>query len=132
MTHEEIRKALDRPTKAGRKALAKLSLEMEMENPEGYKEILDKSDWEGEALLAYRAYRRALVFSRIAMVLACFIVIGSFITGDFGLRLMTGGMERYALAIGVSIGMSLFAGGTLLLNAKKERLIAYGILEDLP
>ena len=131
MTHEEIRKALDGPTKASRKALAKLSMEMETEDPQRYKEILAKKDWEGEALTAYTAYRRAFVFSRIAMILACFVVLGSYFAGDFGLQLMTGRLERYTLAIGVSIGMGLFAGGTLLLNAKKDRMIAYGILADL-
>ncbi len=131
MTHEEIRKALDEPSKASRKALAKLSLEMETEEPQRYKEILSKKAWGGEALLAYRAYRKAFVLSRIAMVLACIVVVGSYFASDFGLQLMTGWLQRYALATGVSIGMGLFAGGTLLLNAKKERLVAYGILEGL-
>ncbi len=131
MTHEQIRKALDDSSKTSRKALAKLSLEMESEDPQRYKEILDKKGWEGEALLAYRAYRRAFVFSRVAMILACLVVVGSFLVGDFGLQLMTGWLERYTLAIGVSIGMCLFAGGTLILNVKKERLIAYGILAGM-
>ena len=131
MTDEEIRKALDDPSKASRKALAKLSLEMETGELQRYKEILGKKDWEGEALCAYRAYRRTYVLSRIAMIFACIIVAGSYFAGDFGLQLLSGGLERYALALGVSVGMGLFAGGTLLLNAKKDRLIAYGILSGL-
>jgi len=131
MSHEEIRKALVEPSKASRKALAKLSLEMETVEPERYKEILGKRDWDGEALSAYRAYRRTFVLSRVAMILACLVVVGSYFAGDFGLQLLTGRLERYTLALGVSIGMGLFAGGTLLLNAKKDRLIAYGILTGL-
>ncbi len=131
MTHEEIRKALDEPCKASRKALAKVALELETDDPERYKEILQKKDWEGEALLAYKSYRRAFAFSRVAMVIACLVVIGSYLISNFGMGLISGGLQRYALAIGVSLGMGLFAGGTLLLNFKKERLVAYAILENI-
>ena len=131
MTHEEIRKALDEPGKASRKLLAKAALELETDDPEKYKEILERKNWNGEALLAHGSYRRALIFSRIAMVIACLVVIGSYLVSDFGMGLITGGLQRYTLAIGVSIGMALFAGGTLLMNTKKERLIAYAILEDI-
>ena len=131
MTKEEIRKALEEPTKASRKALAKMALEMETDNPERYKEILSKENWEGQALEAYKAYKRALLLSRIAMILAVAAVICGYMVGDFGLRLLTGWLNRYALAGGILIGMSLFAGGTLLLNNRKERLIAYSVLEDI-
>ena len=131
MTREEIRKALDEPSKASRKALAKVALELETDDPERYKAILAKKDWEGEALLAYRRYRWAFIFSRLAMVIACVVVIGSYLVSDFGMGLISGGLQRYALAIGVSIGMGIFAGGTLWLNAKKDRLIVLAILEDI-
>lgn len=131
MTDEEIRKALDDTSKISRKALAKVALEMETEEPKRYKEILAKTDWEGEARLAYTAYRRAFVFSRMAMILACIVVAGSYLAGDFGMRLITDWLGRYTLAAGLVLGMGLFAGGTLLLNVKKERLIAYGILAGL-
>lgn len=131
MTHQEIRKALEEPSKASRKALAKAALEIETDEPQRYKRILTKNDWEGEALVAYNAYRRVFILSRIAMLLACFLIAGSYLAGDFGLQLLTGWLNRYALAGGVILGMCLFAGATLLLNAKKERLIAYGILEGL-
>ena len=131
MTYEEIRKALDDPSKTSRKALAKVALEMETEEPKRYKEILSKTDWEGEACIAYIAYRRAFVFSRIAMILACIVVAGSYLAGDFGMRLITDWLGRYTLAVGLILGMGLFAGGTLLLNVKKERLVAYGILAGL-
>lgn len=131
MTNEEIRKALDEPTKASRKALAKVSLVMEADEPERYKEIFAKRDWNGEALCAYKAYRSALIFSRIAMILAVVIVIGSYLSGDFGMRLVAGWIKRYIMAIGIVIGMGLFAGGTLLLNNRKERLVAYAILEGM-
>ncbi len=131
MTHEEIRRALEEPTKTSRKALAKMALEMETGEPERYKQILAKQDWEGEAKTAYSAYKRTLVLSRIAMVLAAMVVVGGYLVGDFGLRLLTGWLNRYALAAGIFVGMSLFAGGTLLLNTKKDRLIAYGILAEL-
>ncbi len=131
MTHEEIRMALEEPTKESRKNLAKVVLEMETEEPERYKQILTKVDWEGEAKTAYVAYRRAWVMSRIAMIVATLVVAGSYLVGDFGMQLLTGWLNRYALAAGVFLGMSLFAGGTLLLNSRKERLIAYGILEGM-
>ena len=131
MTHEEIRRALDDSSKVSRKALAKMSLELETEETERYKEILSKKDWEGEARSAYIAYRRAFVFSRISMILACIVVVGSYLVSDFGMRLDPDRLGRYTLAAGVVLGMCLFAGGTLLLNVKKDRLIAYGILAGL-
>lgn len=131
MTNEEIRKALEEPSKTSRKALAKIALDMETHEPKRYKEILSKKEWEGEALCSYKAYRRALVLNRITMVLAVIAVIGGYLAGDFGLQLLTGWLNRYTLAGGIVVGMSLFAGGTLLLNDRKERLVAYGILEDM-
>ena len=131
MTKEEVRQALETPSKKSRKALARLALEMETEEKERYTKILIKKDWEGEALSAYRAYRRAYVLSRIALVLAAVVIGASYMVGDFGMRLLTSWMNRYALAGGVLVGMCLFGGGTLLLNDRKERLIAYGILAGL-
>lgn len=131
MTNDELEKALENPDKASRKALAKLAADMEADEPERYAEILAKTDWEGEALRAYRGYKTALILSRVAMILAVIAVFGGFLAGDFGLQLLTGWLNRYALAGGVLVGMGIFAGGVLLLNSKKERLIAYGILEGM-
>ncbi|MBR6825627.1 MAG: hypothetical protein IKM59_03665 [Oscillospiraceae bacterium] len=131
MTKEEIRKALDTPDKASRKAFAKQALEIEADDPERYKTILAKTDWEGEAMQTYRSYRRAAVFQRIAMVLAVLVVIGSYLVGDFGMRFLTGWAGRYALAVGIVVAMGIFAGGALLVNSQKERLVAFGILEGL-
>lgn len=131
MTNDEIRNALKEPTKDSRKVIAKIALEMETDEPARYEKILAKKNWEGEALKAYKAYARALVLSRMAMLLAAVAVLGGFVVGDFGLQLLTGWLNRYALAGGIVVGMSLFAGGLLLLNSRKERLIAYGILEGI-
>ena len=129
MTQEEIRCALIQNDKASHKALAKLSAELEADEPEAYRDILQRKDWHGEARTAYKAYRRARVCSVIALVLAALVVIASYITGDFGMRLFTGWLNRYALAIGITIAMALFAGSALYLNRRKEILIAYAQLE---
>ena len=126
MTGEEIRHALAQNDK---KALAKLSAELEADDPETYRSILQRRDWQGEARTAYKAYRRARVYSVIALILAALVVIASYITGDFGMRLFTGWLNRYALAIGITIAMALFAGSALYLNRRKEILIAYAQLE---
>ena len=131
MTNEELRSALETPTKASKKALGKIASEMETYEPERYREILSKKDWEGEALKTYRGYRKALMLSRVLFVLAALIVIGSYLVGDFGMGLLSGWMNRYALAGGVIVAMGLFAMGALQLNTRKERLIAYGILEGI-
>lgn len=131
MTKDEIRNALTDSSKASRKALAKMVLEMETEEPERYKQILARTHWEGEAKTAHDAYRRASTLSRMAMILAVIVVVSSYLVGDFGMQLLTGWMNRYALAAGILLAMSLFAGGTLLLNYRRERLIAYGVLKDM-
>ncbi len=126
MTNEEIRHALAQNDK---KALAKLSAELEADDPETYRGILQRKDWQGEARTAYKAYRRARAYSVIALILAALVVIASYITGDFGMRLFTGWLNRYALAIGITIAMALFAGSALLLNHRKDVLIAYALIE---
>lgn len=131
MTKEEIRHALTAPSKISRKALAKMALEMETEEPERYKKILSETHWQGEAKVAYCAYRTAKTLSYIAMILAVIVVVVGYLVGDFGMQLLTGWLNRYALAAGILVAMSLFAGGALLLNSRKERLIAYGVLEDM-
>ena len=131
MTREEIRHALTDPSKVSRKALAKMAWEMETEEPERYKKILSETRWEGEAKVAYCAYRTAKTLSYIAMILAVIVVVAGYLVGDFGMQLLTGWLNRYALAAGILVAMGLFAGGTLLLNSRKERLIAYGVLEDM-
>lgn len=131
MTNEEIRNALAKPTKASRKALARIALEMETNEPDRYGEILAKTDWQGEAADAYASYRRTKGYTRIAMTFAVLVVIGSYLVGDFGMQLLTGWLNRYALATGVLVAVGLLTGGGLLLNSRKERLIAYGILEGL-
>ncbi len=129
MTGEEIRHALDKNDKASRKALARLSAELEADDPATYRDILQRRDWQGEARTAYKSYRRARACSVIALILAALVVIASYITGDFGMRLYTGWLNRYALAIGITIAMALFAGSALLLNHRKDRLIAHALLE---
>ncbi len=129
MTKEEMRHALDKNDKASRKALARLSAELEADDPETYRSILQCKDWQGEARTAYKAYRRARVWSALALILAALVVIASYITGDFGMRLFTGWLNRYALAIGITVAMALFAGSALLLNHRKDRLIAHALLE---
>lgn len=131
MTKEEIHNALNDPSKVSRKALAKMAWEMETEEPERYKKILSETCWEGEARNAYNSYRTAKTLSYIAMILAVIVVVVSYLVGDFGMQLLTGWLNRYALAAGILVAMSLFAGGTLLLNSRKERLIAYGVLKDM-
>lgn len=131
MTNDEIRIALESSDRASRKALAKLALELETDQPERYRAILSKTDWGGEAEPSYRRYRRACVLSRAAMIIACLVVIAAYLVGDFGMRLFTGWIGRSALSIGILLAMGFFAGGTLLLNSCKERLIAHGILEGL-
>lgn len=126
MTNEEIRHALAQNDK---KALAKLSAELEADDPETYRSILQRRDWQGKARTAYKAYRRARAYSVISLILAALVVIASYITGDFGMRLFTGWLNRYALAIGITIAMALFAGSVLYLNRCKEILIAYAQLE---
>lgn len=130
MNYEEIQAALTDSSKESRRVIATLAAEIETQEPERYRAILSKTDWQGEALLAYNAYKRARVLSRILMILAVVVAIGSYLVGDFGLRLFTGWMGRYALAGGVLIALSLFAGGALLFQNRKERLIVYGIPED--
>ncbi|MBP3412188.1 MAG: hypothetical protein J6K89_02920 [Oscillospiraceae bacterium] len=131
MTNDEIRTALESSDKASRKALARLALEIEADQPERYKAILNKTDWTDEGERIYRRYRRACVLSRVAMIIACLVVIAAYLVGDFGMRLFTGWVGRSALSIGILLAMGFFAGGALLLNSCKERLIAYGILEGL-
>ena len=130
MNYEEIQAALADSSKESRRVIATLAAEIETQEPERYRAILSKTDWQGEALFAYNAYKRARVLSRILMILAVVVAIGSYLVGDFGLRLFTGWMGRYALAGGVLIALSLFAGGALLFQNRKERLIVYGIPED--
>lgn len=129
MNKEEIRLALEQKDKASRKALAKLSAELEADDPETYHDILQRKDWQGVARTAYKAYRRARVCSVIALILAALVVIASYITGDFGMRLFTGWLNRYALAIGITLAMAIFAASALHLNRRKEILIAYALLE---
>ena len=129
MTQEEIRGALIQNDKASRKVLARLSAELEADEPEVYRDILQRRDWQGEARTAYKAYRRARAYSVIALILAALVVIASYITGDFGMRLFTGWLNRYALAIGITIAMALFAGSALALNHRKDTLIAHALLE---
>ncbi len=131
MTEEELRTALAEPSQSSRKALAKVAEDMENHEPERYKQILSHCHWAGEALTAYRAYKTAHILSRVAMVPAVLAVVGGYIAGDFGMQLLEGWMSRYALAAGVLVALALLAGGGLLLHHRKNRLIAYGILEGL-
>lgn len=129
MTKEEIRNALEQNDKNSRKALARLAADLEADEPETYRDIMQRKNWKGDCLMAYRRYRKAYVFSRIALVPAALVVAAAYITGDFGMQLFTGWLNRYALAIGITIAMAIFATSALLLNRRKEILIAYVLLE---
>lgn len=127
MTQEEIRVLLEKNDK---KALARLAAELEADAPERYHEILQRRDWQGEALAAYKCYRRARGWSAVALIVAAIVVIASYITGDFGMRLFTGWLNRYALAIGITAAMTLFAATSLHLNYRKSTLIAHALSEE--
>lgn len=130
MTHEELLRALEKPDKASSKALSRWATELEEQEPELYKMILSKKDWEGKTLEAYQSYRRAYLLSRCAMGLAVPVIIGAYLLSDFGLGLLEGLWKRYCLAIGATVAMGLFAGGSLLHFSRKERFLAYGYLEE--
>lgn len=130
MTKEAIREALEQPTKASRKALAKMVVDLEADDPERYQSIVSRSDWTGDCLPAFRSYGKARIVNKLCMILAVLVVIAAYVTGEYGMRLFTGWLNRYILAIGVTVAMALFAGSTLYANSCKERWIAYALLEE--
>ena len=130
MTQEEIRFALEQNDKKSRKALARLAADLETDDPETYRAILQRQDWQGDALAACRAYRKTYILSRVALILAALVVIASYITGDFGMQLFTSWLNRYILAIGITVAMSLFAGSALLVNYHKDRFLAHALLQE--
>jgi hypothetical protein len=131
MTKEELRRALEGKEKKDRKALSRFVMEIEAEDPETYREILSRKDWQGRESDLYKHYHKANILSRVTLILAVLVVIAAYLTGDFGMRLFTGWLNRYILAIGIVIAMGMFAGSSLLLNYYKERLIGTAMLKNM-
>ncbi|MBR4308996.1 MAG: hypothetical protein IKT58_05280 [Oscillospiraceae bacterium] len=128
MSHEELRKLLTASDKASRKALSSWATELEEEDPQLCADLLSVSSQEEAVKGAMKKYRVAKVLSRISMILAVLAVMGAYLISDFALGLLEGVWNRYCMAMGIILSLSIFAGGSLLFYRRKEQLLVTAYL----
>ena len=124
MTAEELKSVLAQRDRNSRKALSRWVMEQEEENKERCAQFLSEGIGGTLEPKLYSGFRRALLLSRCAMVLAVIVIIGAYLISDFGFALVEGIWNRYCMALGIILAMSLFAGGSILVQNRKEQLIA--------
>lgn len=131
MDKEKLREALKhRNEKAGRKYLLETAEELRETDREAYDSILKCRSWTGEMKKVSNRCRLTSALNIAAVIVALLIVVTTFLLGDFGMRILTGWLNRYILAGGVLLAVAILSLSTYASARQKAILIGLALIEE--
>ena len=131
MDKEKLKEALEhRNEKAGRKYLMKTAEELRELDKESYNSILKCRSWTGELQKVSKRCRIASAVNVVMVILALLIVAAAYILGDFGMRILTGWLNRYLISIAVLFAIGIVSLSTWISAKEKAILIGLALCEE--